>query len=293
MRVVVMALAAAVLGCAGPAAAGPSGRLYFATPDGPRILDLDTGGAAALPGVSAAAPGATGVAFTMEDADSVVIGVTAAGAREGRSVEVSSWVFAPLRPSPDGAAVAAMWADQGREEWFTRPTLTVFPLDGSEPVRIPGARAPAWLPDGRLVYVKDGAVMARDAVGGESVLAPLPPSGVVNELAVSPDGRRLAFSLRVDPSEPLAQVWVMNVDGTAAHPVTSGSLGAGDPVWAGDHALFVRWSSDFDECPTVHRVSADAGPQVLDVDNALTWVTDKGDRRQLCTYGFLGWSPGR
>jgi Tol biopolymer transport system component len=79
----------------------------------------------------------------------------------------------------------------------------------------------------------------------------LNPTPIVNDgedVAWSPDGRRIAFARLTDAFH----VWIANSDGTAARQVTFGSGGQGEPSWSPDGH---------------HIVFGGVGLQVLDVDD--------------------------
>jgi len=88
---------------------------------------------------------------------------------------------------------------------------------------------PSWTPDAqRLVFVSGSqvAIIDRSGAGFTALTVGYTPS-------VSPDGRRIAFS-RVGSSD--YDIWVMNIDGTNQHQVTSDSGYEDHPAWSPDGA---------------------------------------------------------
>jgi TolB protein len=73
--------------------------------------------------------------------------------------------------------------------------------------------------------------------------------------AFSPDGSRIAFR-RYVPGELLGDIWVMNADGSDAHPVTAAPGTQQDPSWSPDGKRIAYKSAD----------SRDAQPDVFVVD---------------------------
>jgi Tol biopolymer transport system component len=73
---------------------------------------------------------------------------------------------------------------------------------------------------------------------------------------VSPNGRRVAFT-RFGAHGIIAQVWVMRIDGTHAHPVTRPGLEAATPTWTrdGNHLLVTSLWVHLQE--NVYRLRAD------------------------------------
>ena len=103
------------------------------------------------------------------------------------------------RLSPDGTRVALDIRDQERDIWvwdFGRETLARVTFD-SEP-----DRAPAWMPDGRLVYsgrVPGGGALVRRAADGTGAAERLTPENVEVGFpsAVSSDGFHVVFTAGV------------------------------------------------------------------------------------------------
>jgi TolB protein len=98
---------------------------------------------------------------------------------------------------------------------------------------------PAWSPDGERIAFRhtqtghDGEIYVMDADGGNPVNLTTSAADEM-EPAWSPDGRSIVYTRVVDTNS-LADIWVMNADGTGKRPLTSTqSLNEGQPAWAPD-----------------------------------------------------------
>ncbi|MDP9183206.1 MAG: hypothetical protein M3P04_10580 [Actinomycetota bacterium] len=115
---------------------------------------------------------------------------------------------------------------------------------------------PSWLPGGRsfvygwthgAAFIADSTEIRKGFVrGGASMtLLKLPLAGIITEVAASPDGRRIAFTLYT-PNYPVAyatwtpvgspvRIYVVNTDGTGLQPVSTVSVTwDSNAVWSPD-----------------------------------------------------------
>ena len=161
--------------------------------------------------------------------------------------------------------------------------------DGGERVLLArNAREPAWSADGRLAFVRDGAIWTMNAGGSDQrrLTAVLGDAAKDSGPAWSPDSRSLAFTrvgVRDGPSHHA--IWVMSADGSSAHAIVEGSAQArvSSPAWSPDGQLIA-----------FTRVVA--GKRGEPSDSAIYTVrTDGSDARRLSERGSRdsapAWSP--
>ncbi|MFL6700517.1 MAG: hypothetical protein ACJ8GJ_25385, partial [Vitreoscilla sp.] len=202
-----------------------------------------------------------------------------------------------LHLSPDGQHVVGYWKSDYRAEW---PELVVFDrqgriADSGSPVDYDtfGAReAVTWLPDGRYFYLAGDKIVISQLGKSRSLIAPLRlPPGVGSNgarIGVSPDGRRLAWSLVVTSSNGAGTAtnygvtFVSGLDGSGMRPLTRPSARLVDHGIAASHTT-PSWSSDGrtvfmvpggpsaygtanfqNACPHVIALPADGAPRLID-----------------------------
>ena len=105
-----------------------------------------------------------------------------------------------------------------------------------------------------------------------------------SELALSPDGRRIAY-VRSEGTRPRAQIWVMNVDGSDQRRLTSGGDGEFWPQWSPDGRRLAYMVWDDSACTPVSG-SGCAVPDVWTVD-----ADGSGQRKVLDSAFQPRWSP--
>lgn len=157
---------------------------------------------------------------------------TATGSLTRVALPKQLWSVTGLAVSPDGRLITL--SDGGGE--FPPRNLYVVRTDGSGLRRITSGNhyevAPAWSPDGSEIAFSSTRCCATAHSSGNYALYTVRPDGSGLRLlrkdsssddvdpAWSPDGRRIAFVQMATSSNSGWSIWVMNANGTNAHPLT-------------------------------------------------------------------------
>jgi Tol biopolymer transport system component len=176
--------------------------------------------------------------------------------------------------SPPPATCNSLLAYAQREDVF------VAPLDGVGPVNVSSHpqndSSPAWLPDGRVLFVSRRAgqfdVWRVNQQGREPTNLTEGIAGTVLRFGVSRDGTRLAFTQTITQPSVATQTWVMNTDGTGAREV--GPINVNTPiVWSPDGTRFAF--VDFDPTRTSNLVLVDVSstPRTTTLAEGVTAIT--------------------
>jgi Tol biopolymer transport system component len=183
--------------------------------------------------------------------------------------------------NPDGTALTELtrepagiaarwprWSPDGSHILFTRFNLStgmgriwIMKADGAAQRQLasdaPGYRdyQPRYTPDGRhIVFSRcapsDGPcaiwIMGSDGTGRRLVIPSLTAPTETSDFdpAVAPDGRHVTFT-RYGFNGIISQVWVADISGRHAHPLTAPQLEAGGATWSpdGTHIAFTSNSS--------------------------------------------------
>jgi Tol biopolymer transport system component len=157
---------------------------------------------------------------------------TATGALMRVALPKRIWSVTGLAVSPDGRLIAL--SNGGGE--FPPRNMYVMRADGSRLRRITSGNYyevdPAWSPDGGWIVLSSTRCCATAHSSGDYALYTVRPDGSGLRLlrrdsrasdldpVWSPDGRRIAFVQNPTSSNGGWSVWVMNTNGTNAHPLT-------------------------------------------------------------------------
>lgn len=119
----------------------------------------------------------------------------------------------------------------------------------------------SWYPDGKRLLVNgaDGKIYRVDVASGQETLIRTELSGF-QDAVLSPDGKRIAFSLSTSGSVDDHDIWLVNEDGTALRKLTTMPWLQHEPAWSAD-ARYVYFLSG-------------SGGQVHDI-----WRVGVSDRR--------------
>lgn len=152
----------------------------------------------------------------------------------------------------NGKKVTRLTTDEGSDAkpaWSpdrTKIAFTRFPIAGGSDVYVmnangtgetlvaSGADEPDWSPDGsRIAVSQNGGIVIMNADGSNPMRVPDPrPFFLASEPDWSPDGTRIAF-LSTEAGGGSEEIWVMNVDGTGAAPLTTAGQNQ-QPAWSPD-----------------------------------------------------------
>jgi len=192
--------------------------------------------------------------------------------------------------SPDGSRIAFVSDRDGNFE------LYVADADGGNPRRLTTTGdmelSPEWTPDGRqLLYVVQAAggrtqqlwIMEVDGTGARALTTDA--QGANLDPAVSPDGRRIAFTTTRDGSY---DIYVMDRDGTNALPALVSAAKESKPAWFPDGVLaFLQERTERGRpAPVVvrHQLASGTVPQIItppDLSVTDFAVSGRGDQLVL------------
>ena len=196
------------------------------------------------------APGDSTIAFLRLAGDETQAVLLARYSMEERSLEGTAGAFG-LGWSSEGQALAV--ATESPAHPFS---LTVInPRSGTRKMVVGAGNSSnlSWLPDGRIVFQREGNRGFSLADTGTQQIEPLAAVdtalGYVFSPLPSPDGKAIAFYCTCGPNPG---VWIAALDGTPARPLLRGMLL--EPV---------RWSADGRQLYVAQRGRADAAPVIF------------------------------
>lgn len=285
------------------------GRIYYDGPAESYVLDLATGERMRFPfdDIGAVWPVLGGTEIVHIDRGEQKVGINRLVIRddEGRtkaSFKVSETLRGIAKLSPDRQTIAVFWSDEANGERFTDPTLTLFSREGQVFTRIPQASSFDWLPDGRLAYTKGEAIYVSDNALTQGVAVKFFDGEAPYDLAISPDGMQMAFTIAGDEQVFKGNVWVMNFDGSGLRQLTTSSMNEVDPVWSPDGKwILVRQGvgsvSGTSGCPGLYAVPSNATlAELTEVRNTPAKKIfyfkslDSSKEHAVCPFSTVAWS---
>jgi hypothetical protein len=135
---------------------------------------------------------------------------------------ISSFSGTP-KLSPDKSKIAIEWHSIDRGDAGGTDVVTIFSRTGTILQRFKDFNSWAWLPDGRLILASYDEIYVTSAAGSASTTLIKTLPDYVSGLVVSPDGKRVAFSMHQN-------TWLMNIDGTGLKKMNASER----PYYAGD-----------------------------------------------------------
>jgi len=139
--------------------------------------------------------------------------------------------------SPSGNYIAvggimrrSMYADGGISvPTVPQAAIAILDRNGKEITSFTSATYPVWAPSGRLAMAdpdKPG-IFITDASLKNMRTIPNIPTGHIEGIAISPDEKKIAFSLNY-------RIWLINMDGSGLHQLTQSGLTEVTPEWSPD-----------------------------------------------------------
>ena len=102
----------------------------------------------------------------------------------------------------------------------------------------------SWAPSGKslLVNTQTGHLLHVDAISGEEIALDFPMKGMLDAV-LSPDGKRIAFSYTTSDSPDANELWVSDLDGSHARPLTRRARLQHSPTWDPNDGAWIYYSS--------------------------------------------------
>jgi Tol biopolymer transport system component len=209
-----------------------------------------------------------------------------ADADRGLVVRLTSFVSESIRPawSPDGTQIAFFSL---RANSDVVSGLYLMDVEGHNPRLLSttvGQSNPAWSPDSRSI------IYSSDQRGSEGIYRITVADGVIQQisdkptslLAVSPDGRQIAFMSACDNN---CDIFVADGDGSNLRQLTRNGLFDVFPVWSPDSQQ-IAFMSNRDQFFEIYVVDADCTTRPGGCDANARRLTYNRDFD-----GFPNWSP--
>lgn len=122
----------------------------------------------------------------------------------------------------------------------------------------------SWYPDGKRLLINggQGELVVLSLTDGQETSVPI-PSGLVgfNDAILSPDGKKIAFSLSLAESRGNNDIWIMASDGTEPRKLTNMSWYQGQPSWSSDSQTLYFTSGRFNQVHDIWALNLKTGDQ--------------------------------
>lgn len=246
------------------------------------------------------------IAFVGDGDDAAITTIKPDGSRRERLSKlgplVQPWPESPAF-SPDGRSIAFVGVHRREDPDATTRELYVVDADGSDERRLTDNTteelAVDWLPDGRVVFVSCQTTHRRDELPECDLVAMRPDGGDREELAklrltydfaVSPDGRRIAYSQQKGQSHSQhLELYVADIDGGNRRRLTNDDTGDGLPAWSPDGERIAFVSNRAESAPCFYYDCAGFTNElyVMDADGSDVTRLTETEEEELSP----SWSP--
>jgi len=162
--------------------------------------------------------------------------------------------------SPDGSKIAFISnRDGGTDVYYMN-------ADGSEVTRVTNSleaeTSPVWFSDGSKILFCAGEIYSINPDGTGQTQITTSGKNIEN-IAVSPDGVKIAFDTEIFPSPGLNEIYTINIDGSGLTSIKTDSLDARYPCWSPDGAKILFSSNKGDGFMDIYTINTDSSGLTL------------------------------